>query len=222
MSSSKIKLTPVTGIVGGIACILVLWLGVSFIMHQVVANRLNTDQNNLMAEYNDTAVSLTKCEQQTKASVGAATANSDAVAKIVVDAVKGRYNHDAQGNPTTSVNNSLVLQAVQEAYPNTNNVSEIYRDALTTINGCQSDFADAQQKLQADIAVFKTHRNGSWTARKFGGTNYPTSDLEITVGGNVLTGKNALRQLQQIVATSGARTARDSGTVSSEDPFASK
>jgi hypothetical protein len=207
-------------IAGGIAGVLVLCLLFYFVASNGVTNDGNKKQQSLIALYNETTNHLSDCLVKTKQSVGGATANAGVVEKIVTNAVKGQYdNRSATGHPTGELNNSFLLQAVRQAYPDTTQVSKVYQDVLIVINGCRTDFRDSQSHLQKAVTTFNGWRTGSWTVRTFGGGNYPNDDLEITVSGKPVTGKAALAQMRNLVVVSAAQTGRDTGKIDNSDPF---
>lgn len=210
-------------IIGGIVvAVVVLYFAFSFLMHNSVTNAGNKWQQDLVFDLKQADNKLSDCFVKTKQSVGAAQANAGKVNEIVTNAVSGRYD-----NGGAQVDNGKLFSAVAEAYPDTSNVSNIYKEVLIVINGCRSDFSDAQAKLSADVAGFNTWRTGTWKVRTFGGDNYPTSDLSVKTFGSegkqvTLIGKEALDKMETLLLTQETSAARGTGTVENTDPFANQ
>ncbi len=197
----------------------VLFFGlIYFVISNGVTNDGNKKQEDLITYYNDTTNVLSDCLVKTKQSVGATKAQTDALDKVITDAVKGRYAGDTSAQP----GGGSLFSAIQEAYPDTSGLSKSFQDVLITINGCRTDFRDSQAILQRAVTQFNQWRTGSFKVRNFGGKKYPNESLEITVAGKPVTGKGALRQMRTLVVVSDAQSGRDTGKIDNADPFAAQ
>lgn len=198
-----------------LAALLVIGL-VIFLIQNSVTNDGNKKQEDLIVYYNDTENVLSDCLVKTKQSIGATEAQTDALDRVITDAVRGRYT---EGSTAVPGEGNPLFSAIVEQYPDTAGLSKSFQDVLVVINGCRSDFRDSQAKLQANIAAFNKWRTGSLTVRTFGG-EYPTNALEINFEDGTLSGKAALAQMRKLVVVSEARSGRDSNVIENEDPFA--
>jgi hypothetical protein len=209
-------------IIGAVVVLFLLYQGFAFLMHNSVTNAGNKQQQDLVADMKFVDSKLSNCFKKTQQSVSLAKFNVESINKIVTNAVTGRYNKGG-----AQVDNGKLFSAIQEAYPNTSDVSKIQTEVLIVINGCQTDFTGAQDKLSADVAQFKKWKGGSWKVRTFGGDKYPTSDMEIATfdqtGQSItLNGKDALRKMNQLILTGETSSARGTGTQDNSDLFDSK
>jgi hypothetical protein len=200
---------------GAIVGILAVILLVVFMIRVGVTNDGNKKQQDLITYYNDTTNVLSDCLVKTKQSIGVTRAQTDALDKVITDAVRGRYTGDTTARPT----GGALFSAIAEQYPNTDKLSETFGKVLVVINGCRSDFRDSQSILQRAATQFEQWRTGSFTVRNFGGGNYPTSALAITLNGETVSGKAAFAQMRKLVVVSDAQTGRDTGTIDNTDPF---
>ena len=200
---------------GAIGAVLLLGL-LYFVISNSVTNDGNKKQQDLITYYNDTTNILSDCLVKTKQSVGATKAQTDALDKVITDAVKGRYT----GNTSAQPGGGSLFSAITEAYPDTSGLSKSFQDVMIIINGCRTDFRDSQAILQRGVTQFNQWRTGSFKVRTFGGKKYPNEDLEITVAGKPVTGKAALSQMRTLVVVEDAQSGRDTGKIDNTDPFA--
>lgn len=203
-------------VIGGAAIVVVLIFLVGFLINNSVTNNGNKKQEDLIAYYNDTENVLSDCLKKTKQSIGLTQAQTDALDRVITDAVRGRYT---EGSTAVPGEGNPLFSAIVEQYPDTAGLSKSFQDVLVVINGCRSDFRDSQAKLQANVAAFNKWRTGSLTVRTFGG-EYPTNALEINFKDGTLNGKAALAQMRKLVVVSEARSGRDSNVIENDDPFA--
>jgi hypothetical protein len=154
---------------------------------------------------------------KTKEAAGVAGANTEAVDKVLSDAVRGRYETPSTAQPGGG--KESLFSAIVEAYPNTEQVSNNYQQVLVVINGCRTAFKNAQAELQKHVTLFNSWREGSFFNRKLGAESYPTSSLVIEVEGKPVTGQEALTQMRKLVVVSEAKEGRDTGEIETIDPF---
>lgn len=202
---------------GAVGVVLLLGL-FYFVISNNVTNDGNKKQQDLITYYNNTTNILSDCLVKTKQSVGATKSQTDALNKVITDAVKGRYT----GNTTAQPGGGSLFSAIQEAYPDTSGLSKSFQDVMIIINGCRTDFRDSQAILQDKVTLFNQWRTGSFTVRNFGGKKYPNEDLEITVAGKPVTGKAAIKQMRTLVVVEDAQSGRDTGKIDNTDPFAAQ
>ncbi len=207
------------GIVGGIAALLIALTFLVFIPQSVVSDG-NQQEARLNAWFSDEVVSLHNCTAKTARAAQVTKGNTDAVDKVLKDAVAGRYGTGA------SINQKSLLGAMVEAYPDGSiaGLNKSFQNAMTVMVGCQDDFAAAQRVVQSKVANFKSWRTGSWSVRTFGGDNFPNNGLEINVAGmDHLTGQQALDLMSRPIADADTVNAIKTGTDDSykNDPFAS-
>lgn len=200
---------------GAVGAVLLLGL-LYFVISNSVTNDGNKKQQDLITYYNDTTNVLSDCLVRTKQSVGATKAQTDALDKVITDAVKGRYD----GNTSAKPGGGSLFSAILEAYPDTSGLSKSFQDVMIIINGCRTDFRDSQAILQRGVTQFNQWRTGSFKVRTFGGKKYPNEDLEIAVASKSVTGKAALKQMRTLVVVEDAQSGRDTGKIDNTDPFA--
>lgn len=202
------------GAIAAVAVLLLLILAY-VIVHNEVISEGNQKQQALIAGYKGTEVVLSDCEVKTRSAVGVTTAESGALNEFVDGAVEGRYTVGSSVQPGSG----SFFSAIREAYPDTAGLSKAYETVQITINGCRTRFANKQEELQKQLALFESWRTGSWKVRTFGGGNYPNDELEIKAGDEILTGKDAIRQMREVVATGETKEERATNEIQNENPF---
>jgi hypothetical protein len=201
-----------------VAAVIVLVVLICLVVANGVTNQGNKKQQDLIVFYNDTSNVLSDCLVKTKSAVGLANAQTDALDKVITDAVKGRYTDGS----SAQVGRGQLFSALSEAYPDTSALSATFDKVLIVITGCRSNFKDSQSALQRELARFNKWRSGSFTVRKFGGSNYPNDELKIKAGGTFVKGELALDQMGEMVLVADAETARDTGVLQNDNPFATQ
>ncbi len=198
--------------IAGSAVLLVLL--VLFLISNGVTNDGKKKQQDLIVLYNDTSNVLSDCLVKTKSAVGLTNAQTEALDKVIIDAVKGRYTEGGSAQP----GRGQLFSAISEAYPDTSALSATFDKVLIIITGCRSNFKDSQAALQRGLARFNQWRSGSLTVRTFGG-KFPDDELKIKVAGNSVTSEDALDQMGEMVIVAEASTARDTGVLTNDNPF---
>lgn len=202
------------GAIAAAAVVVLVLLGY-VIVHNEVISEGNQKQQTLIADYKATEVVLSDCEVKTRQAVGVAQAESGALNEYVDGAVQGRYTLGSSARPGSG----SLFSAILEAYPETAGLAKAYETVQIIITGCRTHFADAQEQLQKQLALFESWRTGSWKVRTFGGSNYPNDALEIKVGNEILTGKDAIHQMREVIATGETKEERASNEIQNENPF---
>lgn len=133
---------------------------------------------------------------------------------FVVDAVKGRYDDkDAAGMPTGTINASLFIKAIAEAYPDTKGVTDMSGKLVIWIQARRQGFQSSQDKLLDMLRRYDTWRSEQPRGFFLNMMGFPSSNLEARVGGEVYQGARAREQMYRIVLTSDATKAFQSGTM---------
>lgn len=203
------------GIFAG-AAVLTAGLVFGVVIPQGVVSDGNQQEATLNASFNAEVVALHTCTAKTARAAQVTKGQTDAVDKVLKDAVAGRYG---TGN---NLDEGKLFSAMHEAYPNLGGLDKSFQDAMAIMTGCQDDFAAAQNTLQARIANFTKWRTGSWTVRTFGGDDFPNGNLVINVAGmDHLTGQQALDLMSRPIADADTVNAIKTGEDGSyeNDPF---
>jgi hypothetical protein len=123
----------------------------------------------------------------------------DAMDKILVDAVTGRY--DKKGG--TEVDRDAVFSAIREAYPDLSGL-DIYDKIIVQIQAGREAFAKNQEQMQDMIRSYDQWRTtGSllhpWFVEQLG---FPSETLEARIGDKIYRGKEAHEKMSQIIVGS--------------------
>lgn len=200
---------------GALALVAGLTFGV-FIPQGVVSDG-NQQEATLNASFNGEVVALHTCTAKTARAAQVTKGQTDAVDKVLKDAVAGRYG---TGN---NLDQGKLFSAMHEAYPDLGGLNKSFQDAMAIMVGCQDDFAASQGVVQARLADFAKWRTGSWTVRTFGGNDFPNDNLVVNIAGmDRLTGQQALDLMSRPIADADTANAIKTGTDESykNDPFA--
>lgn len=203
------------GILGALAVVLIIAVSVAFTQNGVI-NSGNQKEADLNAQYNSNMAYLSNCLDKSKQAVGAANAQNVALGDIITKAVTGRYVIGSSATAAVQPGTKSLFSAVQEAYPDTSQIGQIYQQVLTVVIGCRDDYTNYQVKLQSMIADFQKWRTGSFTVRQFGG-GFPNNNL---VASGQTSGL-ALIKMTTILAVNAAIQAYDSGQMPDQNLFGS-
>lgn len=140
--------------------------------------------------------------------VGLVNAQSDAFDQIILNAVMGRY--DDSGFSA----DGAFFAAVAEAYPDLSSLMASWNSIQDYITAGREGYRNQQSKLLDMLRVYDTWRDTgfmkSFVIRLLG---FPSNRLEARVGNDVFTGELAREKMYQIVLTSQAIEAYESGTM---------
>lgn len=185
-----------------IAAIAIAGLIIGLVLGYVVPNNVTSAGNKLEAglnsQYTANQTSLSNCEVQTQQSVQVVKGQTDAIDRIITDAVKGRYSAGAN---SPQVDNGKFFSAIAEAYPNVNNVANTFSNLLAIVNGCRKDYQTLQVKMASMLGQFAKWRTGSWTTRTFGGGDFPNKNLIARLGDSKIVGQAAEDEMWKVVLT---------------------
>lgn len=195
----------VLGIIG-----LVLFLGASYAIstYTSVRNEGNSRELTLTAFYKKTMVDYGQDRMAFTDSIGIAREKRDAMDKILVDAVSGRYNKGG-----AQVDNGKLISMVKEAYPDLSGLG-VYDKIIEFVGRMRNKFAQNQEQLGKEIKEYNEWRkNGSLLHPVFvKWIGYPSDSLEVNIGGKVTRGQAALDMMSRPIVGNDTNQIFDSGT----------
>lgn len=202
----------VFGVIAAIAIIIV----VSIIgMYTSVRNEGRHEELALTATYKAVMVSYGQDRLSFTDQIGIAREKRDAMDKILVDAVAGRYNKD--GSP--QVDSGKFFSAITEAYPDISGVN-IYDKILEFVTKMRNKFATDQTQIQEAIQKYDEWRTtGSllhpWFVSMCG---FPSDSLEVIVNGKTVRGQEALDMMKRPIVGNDTNRIFDNGVDESAMP----
>lgn len=145
--------------------------------------------------------------------VGVANLKSEKMDQILTDAVKGRYE-DGGMNVGSSI-----FTAIVEAYPDISGLS-IYDKMMDYISAGREGYRATQDKLSDQLGQYDNWRGQDafrqWVVGSILG--FPSDFLEARIGTTVYRGKEARDKMWQIVLTSDAKRAYETGEMEPLSP----
>lgn len=134
----------------------------------------------------------------------------DALDKILVDAVSGRYDKKGGSN---EIDRQAVFSAIKEAYPDLSGL-DIYDKIIVQIQAGREAFARNQEQLQDMIRSYDQWRTtGSllhpWFVEQLG---FPSDLLEARIGDKVYRGADAYEKMSRAIVGSDTSAIFESGT----------
>lgn len=134
----------------------------------------------------------------------------DALDKILVDAVSGRYDKKTGNN---EIDRQAVFSAIKEAYPELSGL-DIYDKIIVQIQAGREAFARNQEQLQDMIRSYDQWRTtGSllhpWFVEQLG---FPSDLLEARIGDKVYRGTDAYDKMSRAIVGSDTSAIFESGT----------
>lgn len=140
--------------------------------------------------------------------IGIAREKRDAMDKILMDAVSGRYNQP--GSP--QVDNGKLFSAITEAYPDLAGLN-IFDQIMPFITKMRSKFAQDQAQVFEMIKGYNEWRTtGSFLHPTFvNWAGFPSDALEMQANGNVYRGKDALDRMSRPIIGSDTGQIFDTG-----------
>ena len=210
----KIKMSYIVG--GALALVLAILLIVGCLSYTNTRNELIKNERGLSAQYLDNQNYLSAYISGFYEQVSVAQAQNDALDKILLDAVKGRYaGQDGGGGYTV---NSPFFAAIVEAYPEAGVAQLIanWGKIQDYIAAGREGYRNTQSKLLDMLRAYDTWReSGILKGVIMNGMilHPPTKRLEARIGDTILTGEAARNKMYQIVLTSLALKAYEDGTL---------
>ncbi|MFN8554655.1 MAG: hypothetical protein U0103_24555 [Candidatus Obscuribacterales bacterium] len=186
----------IAGVAGGVI-LLALIIGI-FGVKAHVGNVALLKEKQIVELNNNNTIQLNQYVASLKEQVGIANVKSNALDKVLKDALSARYNPTQMADPKSK---GSFYSAMHEAYPNID--LSLYDKILTFVQGQRQDYALLQKQLQSMLADFDTWR-GSFPNSMFTG-NLPDHWLVATDdNGNKLEGQKALDYLETISQPNGS------------------
>ncbi|HEY9684004.1 MAG TPA: hypothetical protein V6C86_20650 [Oculatellaceae cyanobacterium] len=187
-------------VIGGvIAGVLAIALVIGFIGIKVhVGNAGLFKEKQIVELNNNNTIQLNQYVASLKEQVGIANLKSNAMDKVLKDALEARYSPQQMKDPNAQ---GSFYSAMHEAYPNID--MSLYDKILTFVQGQRQDYALLQKQMQSMLADFDTWR-GSFPNSMFTGG---LPDHWLTVqddNGKKLDGQAALDYLNTISQPNGS------------------
>lgn len=161
-------------------------------------------ENALEAQYRANQNEISSYKAGAREQFSVAVAKTDALNRIIEDAVKGRYEGAGQ-KPGTG---GALFSAIKEAYPTLD--LSVYDRIIDYIQGKREAYKNVQNKLLDMIQDYENYLSDSLTRQALL-SNFPSNRLEARVGDTVYKGDAALQKMKQIVLTKEAEKAYENG-----------
>lgn len=170
-------------------------------------------EGKLNAQYKVNQNSLSTYALKFNDSLGLADREAEKVGTILVDAISGRYN---ENDLLSSSEEGPLFAAVQEAYPDTSDVSEAYRLVQEAALSGREEYAQEQDRLTNMISGYNVWKDsGLLKSQVVKLAGFPSDRLQARVGDTVYKGTAALEKMDQLVQTEESIEAYDTGIVES-------
>ncbi len=212
MNSDKIlELLKKPGVIIGLIVAAVLLFGTISVIgtYTSVRNEGRTQELSMNAQWKNTQTRYGQFRMGMADKLAIAREKRDAINKILVDAVSGRY--DKQGQPGT-VNQDAVFSAIKEAYPDLKGLN-IFDQLIVDIQAGREAFAKDQETMADMVRSYNSWREtGSFlhpTFVKWAG--FPSDVLEARVGDKVYHGQAALDKMNTVIVGQGTSEIFDTG-----------
>lgn len=202
-----------TGFIIAAAALVVVILGgiIGISWYNGVRNKLIDQENGLNAQYQANQADLDTYVKTVTEQFSISQAKAGALDKVILDAVKGRYDKNLTAvTPGSASATNPLISALREAYPDLGGLN-VYDRLLDSIAGGRKDFEKLQTKLLDELRPYESYREKGiihkWMVGKVG---YPA--LEARIGKKVYKGKAALEQMHLIVTSTATNSDFQSGT----------
>ncbi len=168
-----------------VVVVIVVWSTIVWV--NKIDNKGYEKQRDVVTLYQGVKTTLSNCLDKSMQSAGIADRERNSLKDIMIGTA---YARAGSGSDDTG-DSMLDINAVREAYPNV--TPDLYRQLMTTVNGCRDEVAGAQRDLQAYGGEFqKWTETGGPLEKQFRG-RYPTSELTAVNGeGKTIFGIEAL------------------------------
>lgn len=210
---NKKALLFIGAIIAGLAVIVgsVAVIGLGY--YNNVRNDAIEWEGKLNTQYKVNQNSLSTYALKFNDTLGLADREAEKVSTILVDAISGRYSETDLLSPSEE---GPLFAAVQEAYPDTSDVSEAYRLVQEAALSGREEYAQEQDKLSTMISDYKVWKDsGLLRSQVVSFAGFPSDNLQARVGDKVYKGADALEKMDQLVQTEESIEAYDSGIVES-------
>lgn len=143
--------------------------------------------------------------------VGIADRSTEQLNTVLTDAVKGRYDDTGLQAGLPGQGNALI-SAMIEAYPDLTGLTDQYGVILDTISAGREAYKNDQDRLLDMLRSYDAWRNrGIISSVLINLSGFPSGNLRARVGETSVTGQAALDKMYQIVLTSKAVDAYETG-----------
>lgn len=195
----------------GIGFVFLLFLGLIYGKFNGLHNSGVGQEQSLSTQYQDNQNELSNTTLKIKETLGVASAKSDALDKVLTNAVVGRYH--AESSATGAVDgNAKMFSAVVEAYPDLKGL-DTYDKVIDTINAGRDAYKNKQSKLLDMVRRYKTWQHtGLIDEKLISLAGFPSNDLTARVGTRVTHGQEALDQIETIILDADTQQAYTTGT----------
>lgn len=194
----------------GLGFVFLLFFGLVYGKFNGLHNAGVKKEQALSAQYQDNQNELSSTTLKIKETLGVASAKSDALDKVLTDAVVGRYQagNSAQG---ATDGNAKLFSAVVEAYPDLKGL-DTYDKVIDTINSGREAYKNKQSKLLDMVRDYKTWQHtGLIDEKLISLAGFPSNDLTARVGQKVTHGQEALDQIETIILDADTQQAYTTG-----------
>lgn len=165
----------------------------SFLKVNGLRNQMISLETGLSRQYADNQNALSNYILGYTEQLGIADRQAEQLDRVLQDAVRGRYERDYPGKA-----GQALFSAIAEAYPEID--LDSYDKILDFIQAQRSAFKHQQTRLLDQIRNYESFRQqGLIDSNLITLLGYPGETLEVTVGGQTLTGEQALEKMNQIV-----------------------
>lgn len=154
----------VAGIVGGLFLIGLLFGAVQWFSY---SNSAVDAEERIDAQVRSNQVEYNRFSQTALDQMKVAKAYTDALSKVIVDGLQGRYAEEGA--------KPLVL-AVSEAYPNVS--PEMFQKISQVIESGRTDFAQEQRQLISMVQGYRAELRKPWSKFWYTNAGYPTINLD--------------------------------------------
>ena len=197
--------------VGGV---IVLVSGLLYMQAEGLKSDRNDKEAALSSAYLNDQNYLSDCIVKTNAAVQVAAANTDAVNRVLTDAISGRYGDSFR--PARPGESGALISAFKEVYPDKSieQVTSLYNKAITVIAGCRTDFRDKQSQLLDMLRDYRSFRGQYWARQLI---TVPSNNLVAQNGKDIVRGQAAEDKMAMLVRTSSTDQAFNTGTIPDND-----
>ncbi len=193
---------------GGIALALLIAIVSAINTYTTVRNEGRSRETALTHKYNSMQASYGQWRLGVIDQLGIAREKSEAMDKILTNAIEGRYNK--KGAP--DVDSGKLFSAIKEAYPDLSGL-DIYDRILVYVQQGRERFTQEQGQMQTMIQEYNTWRStGSFLHPTFAGWLFPSDMLKAQIGNTTYTGEEALEKMARPIVGSDTTQIFDTGT----------
>jgi hypothetical protein len=198
----------------GIAALAVLLVFVGFASINGKQKDMVGKEAALSAQYLDTQNVLNNYVAKIREALGVADRNTDALDKVLTDAVRGRYTGDTSAQP----GGGQLFSAITEAYPDLTGVSINYANVQSAVFAGRDAFQNEQSKMLDMVRDYNTWRNSGFIHSAIVGMiGAPSDDLTANNGTDTAHGQTALDRMNDIIRTTEGQNAYETGVMDPMD-----